>query len=126
LHFVSELRRGNPLIDLATGLGNSFLIIELGCRFCSQDRGVLVLSHVPEIIIQDVTAIGTLWPGGPIGIANKKWRLLGGPQPAPTTVADALARQHEISSIAAVGVQRDREYWRVVDVRLAPDVRSAA
>jgi superfamily II DNA or RNA helicase len=29
---------GNPLIDLATGLGKSFLIAELGRRFCKNNR----------------------------------------------------------------------------------------
>jgi DNA repair protein RadD len=59
---------GNPLIDLATGLGKSFLIAELGRRFCSHGRRVLVLSHIREIITQDLKAIRTLWPEAPIGI----------------------------------------------------------
>ena len=58
--------------------------------------------------------------------ANKKWRALGGHQPAPATVAEALARQHEITAIAAIGVQRDGDYWRVADVRTAAQSRSAA
>jgi DNA repair protein RadD len=59
---------GNPLIDLATGLGKSFLIAELARRFCRHERRVLVLSHVREIILQDVAAIRALWPEAPIGI----------------------------------------------------------
>jgi DNA repair protein RadD len=59
---------GNPLIDLATGLGKSFLIADLAHRFVRQDRRVLVLSHVREIIEQDCHAIRAVWPEAPIGI----------------------------------------------------------
>jgi DNA repair protein RadD len=59
---------GNPLIDLATGLGKSFLIAELGRRFCQRDRRVLVLSHIREIISQDFRALQTLWPDAAAGI----------------------------------------------------------
>jgi DNA repair protein RadD len=59
---------GNPLVDLATGLGKSFLIAELGRRFCQQDRRVLVLSHIREIIVQDIAAIHAVWLEAPLGI----------------------------------------------------------
>jgi DNA repair protein RadD len=59
---------GNPLIDLATGLGKSFLIAELGRRFCKQQRRIVILSHVREIIEQDAKAILALWPEAPIGV----------------------------------------------------------
>jgi hypothetical protein len=32
-------------------------------------------------------------------------------------VAEALNRQHEIAAIAAIGVQRDGDYWRVISVK---------
>jgi superfamily II DNA or RNA helicase len=53
---------GNPLIELATGLGKSLLIAELGRRFCAHDRRIAILSHVREIIEQDAKAILALWP----------------------------------------------------------------
>jgi DNA repair protein RadD len=59
---------GNPLIDLATGLGKSFLIAELGRRFCKYQRRIVILSHVREIIEQDAKAILALWPESPTGI----------------------------------------------------------
>jgi DNA repair protein RadD len=59
---------GNPLIDLATGLGKSLLIAELCRRFAQKDRRVLVLSHVREIVEQDHRAILSLWPEAPVGI----------------------------------------------------------
>jgi DNA repair protein RadD len=59
---------GNPVIDLATGLGKSFLIAELGRRFCKYQRRIVILSHVREIIEQDASAILALWPEAPIGI----------------------------------------------------------
>jgi DNA repair protein RadD len=59
---------GNPLIDIATGLGKSFLIAELGRRFCKHQRRIVILSHVREIIEQDAKAILALWPEAPIGI----------------------------------------------------------
>jgi DNA repair protein RadD len=59
---------GNPLIDLATGLGKSFLIAELGRRFCKHGRRIVILSHVREIIEQDAKAIASLWREAPIGI----------------------------------------------------------
>src|SRR5215475_3475453 len=65
---------GNPLVDLATGLGKSFLIADLCRRFGQHDRRVLVLSHVREIVEQDAAAISALWPGAPIGINSAALR----------------------------------------------------
>jgi DNA repair protein RadD len=59
---------GNPLIDLATGTGKSYLIAELCQRFSQQGRRTLILSHVREIIEQDCKAILSLWPQAPVGI----------------------------------------------------------
>ena len=60
---------GNPLVDLATGLGKSFVIADLCRRFCGDGgQRALILSHVREIVDQDRSAIITLWPDAPIGI----------------------------------------------------------
>ena len=59
---------GNPLVDLATGLGKSLLLADMACRFALQKRPVLIVSHVREIVEQDREAILSLWPDAPIGI----------------------------------------------------------
>jgi DNA repair protein RadD len=59
---------GNPLLDLATGTGKSYLIAELCQRFAQRDRRTLILSHIREIIEQDRRAILSLWPQAPVGI----------------------------------------------------------
>jgi DNA repair protein RadD len=50
--------------------------------------------------------------------AAKKWRQLGGREPVPRTVAEALDRAEEITRAEAIVAHRDGEYWRVIGVRL--------
>jgi DNA repair protein RadD len=60
---------GNPLIEMATGTGKSLVLAELARRMmASGSRRVLVLTHVRELIDQDVKAIRAVWPDAPIGI----------------------------------------------------------
>lgn len=61
---------GNPLVDLATGLGKSLVIAEL-TRECLErwpDMRVLNLVHVRELVEQDFKAMIRLWPQAPVGI----------------------------------------------------------
>jgi DNA repair protein RadD len=59
---------GNPLLDIATGLGKSLVLAELARRFAQRGRRVLLLSHVREILEQDLKALLALWPQAPVGI----------------------------------------------------------
>jgi DNA repair protein RadD len=56
--------------------------------------------------------------GGARWHASKKWRQLGGREPVPKTVDEALDRTNEITQVDAIVVHRDGEYWRVIGVRL--------
>jgi DNA repair protein RadD len=60
---------GNPLIEIATGGGKSLVIGEMVRRLmASASRRILILTHVKELIEQDVKALLTAWPGAPVGI----------------------------------------------------------
>jgi DNA repair protein RadD len=61
---------GNPLVDMATGCGKSFVIAELIRRLYEgkPSRRFLLLTHVAELVEQDVAALRALWPHAPIGI----------------------------------------------------------
>jgi DNA repair protein RadD len=54
--------------------------------------------------------------GGARWHAAKKWRQLGGRDPAPTTVAEARNRAAELAAVNSIVVQRDGVYWRVVGI----------
>lgn len=61
---------GNPLVSLATGTGKSLLIARL-IQDVLRDyptMRVLVLTHVRELIDQDVDALKAIWPDAPVGI----------------------------------------------------------
>lgn len=65
-----EGNRGHPCLVLPTGSGKSHIIAEL-CRDVIQswpDQKILILTHVKELIEQDVEKILMAWPMAPIGI----------------------------------------------------------
>jgi DNA repair protein RadD len=68
---------GNPLVDLPTGTGKSFLIGDLSRRFVGRGRRVLIVSHVREIISQDAAALCALWPDMPLGTLGINSAALG-------------------------------------------------
>lgn len=61
---------GNPLIDLATGTGKSVVHAELIREIVepNPDINVLALTHVRELVQQNVQALLRLWPDAPVGI----------------------------------------------------------
>ena len=61
---------GNPCLVLPTGSGKSHIIAEL-CKDVIQnwpDQRILILTHVKELIEQDVEKILMGWPTAPLGI----------------------------------------------------------
>lgn len=61
---------GNPCLVLPTGSGKSWIIAEL-CKNSLQnwpDTRILMLSHVKEIIQQDLDKLLQVWPGAPVGV----------------------------------------------------------
>lgn len=62
---------GNPLLELATGAGKSLIIGELARRLLARRaRRILVVTHVMELIEQDVKAIKAVWPQAPVGVVS--------------------------------------------------------
>lgn len=60
---------GNPLIDLATGTGKSVVLAQIIQDVVTQyDARVIVLTHVKELVEQDLRATLRLWPSCPAGI----------------------------------------------------------
>jgi DNA repair protein RadD len=60
---------GNPLIDLATGTGKSVVLAKIVRDVVEgYDASVIVLTHVKELVEQDLKATLRLWPGCPAGI----------------------------------------------------------
>jgi len=61
---------GNPLVDLATGLGKSAVLSEIIKRLLSgwPDMRVLVVTHVAELIEQSYLELLGMWPFAPAGI----------------------------------------------------------
>lgn len=61
---------GNPLVDMATGLGKSVTIADLTQRLLGQypHMRVLMLVHVRELVAQNAQALLRLWPQAPVGI----------------------------------------------------------
>ncbi len=61
---------GNPLIDMATGLGKSMVVATLVRDVLTKypDMRILVLVHVQELVEQDFTALIRLWPQASAGI----------------------------------------------------------
>jgi DNA repair protein RadD len=61
---------GNPLVDMATGLGKSITIGDLTQRLMGAypQMRVLMLVHVRELVAQNAKALLSLWPAAPVGI----------------------------------------------------------
>lgn len=60
---------GNPLIDLATGTGKSVVLAKIVRDVVEgYDANVIVLTHVKELVEQDLRATLRLWPACPAGI----------------------------------------------------------
>lgn len=61
---------GNPLVEMATGLGKSVVIGEMTRSLLAQypDMRVLMLVHVKELVQQNAAALLKVWPGAPLGI----------------------------------------------------------
>lgn len=61
---------GNPLLVLPTGAGKSLTLAAFIKRALEQypETRIIVLTHVKELIIQDVQAIQRYWPEAPVGV----------------------------------------------------------
>lgn len=61
---------GNPLVDMATGLGKSVTIGSLTQDLLTTypDMRALMLVHVKELVAQNAQALLRLWPQAPVGI----------------------------------------------------------
>lgn len=61
---------GNPLVDMATGLGKSVTIGSLTRDLLTTypDMRALMLVHVKELVSQNAQALLRLWPQAPVGI----------------------------------------------------------
>jgi DNA repair protein RadD len=46
-------------------------------------------------------------------LAHGWWRAMGGHFPAPTTVAEAVTRQHELGRVLEIQVSRNGQWWRI-------------
>lgn len=63
-------KAGNPILALPTGTGKSVIIAELLRRafLGYADQRVLVLTHVKELLEQNLGKLLTLWPAAPAGV----------------------------------------------------------
>lgn len=69
VHAYWDRGGGNPLVDLATGTGKSVVLAQLVRDVVeAYDARVLVLTHVKELVEQDLRATLRLWPQCPAGI----------------------------------------------------------
>lgn len=60
---------GSPLVDLATGTGKSVVLAEICRHYVTEyDCRIIVLTHVKELVEQDLRATLRLWPSCPAGI----------------------------------------------------------
>lgn len=61
---------GNPLLALPTGTGKSLIIGDFLRRAFTQysDQRVLVVTHVAELLVQNLDKLTTLWPTAPAGV----------------------------------------------------------
>ena len=50
--------------------------------------------------------------------AERLWFVLGGTEPAPLTVDDALERVSELHPVTAITVIRNGQYWNILDHRV--------
>lgn len=69
VHAYWDRGGGNPLVDLATGTGKSVVLAQLVRDVVEEyDARALVLTHVKELVEQDLRATLRLWPQCPAGI----------------------------------------------------------
>lgn len=69
VHAYWQAGGGNPLIDLATGTGKSVVLAQIIRDVVeTYDASVIVLTHVKELVEQDLKATLRLWPACPAGI----------------------------------------------------------
>jgi len=72
---------GNPLVNMATGLGKSATVGKVAEELCnwSPDIRVLMLVHVRELVSQNFETLLRIWPDAPVGIysAGLNKRQLG-------------------------------------------------
>jgi len=62
--------KGNPLVAMPTGTGKSLVIADFIKTACIQypNTKVLMLTHVKELIVQNMKALINIWPTAPAGI----------------------------------------------------------
>jgi DNA repair protein RadD len=61
---------GNPLIELATGLGKSLVVAEVARRLLRDfpSMRIIMVVHVRELVQQNFQELLRLWPDAPVGI----------------------------------------------------------
>lgn len=94
---------GNPLIELATGLGKSLVVAEM-CRRLLRDyptMRILMAVHVRELVRQNFEELRRLWPDAPVGIysaglgsRDTHHRIVFGSVQSIFRKADALSPRH--------------------------------
>lgn len=70
LYEYFRAEKGHPCLVLPTGSGKSWIIAEL-CRDAITnwpETRILMLTHVKELIEQDLDKLLTLWPDAPVGV----------------------------------------------------------
>lgn len=68
-NWFGEGNEGNPVVVLPTGSGKSHVIAEFCKQIVEEGQGrVLILSHVKEILEQDISKIVQHWPTAPLGV----------------------------------------------------------
>ena len=55
-----------------------------------------------------------------------QWSMLGGDSPAPGSLEETYARRHELVRPAAVTIERDVNFWRLVDADYGDEEGRAA
>ena len=87
---------GNPVLELPTGSGKSWVVAQL-CRDALEkwpETRVLMLTHVKELIEQNAEKMRLVWPDAPMGIYS------------------AGLKSREIDSITFAGIQSVRSRAR--------------
>ena len=68
--WFAENTEGHPCLQLPTGSGKSHIVAAI-CKDALQqwpETGILMLTHVKELIEQNAEKMLTHWPGAPLGI----------------------------------------------------------
>lgn len=98
-----ETNEGNPCLVMPTGSGKSWVIAEL-CRDALQswpETRILILSHVKEILIQDIEKIYLTWPMAPLGIYSAGLRKR---EIEPITVASIQSVRNKGSELGFIDI----------------------